>query len=78
MLRVCRKHEYTPTVFIEMRRQLGTARAVSRLVQAGENQAGFRRMVDLDLADWTAEAAVLKFPCASTRDDIACTQSRLA
>lgn len=36
--------------------------AISRLVVSGDIQSGFKRLQQLELLDWTIEAAVTKFP----------------
>ncbi|MGI4945607.1 MAG: hypothetical protein ACRYHQ_34430 [Janthinobacterium lividum] len=56
------KHGFQPTVFVRMRQDYGLVGAIERLVKTGEPQAGFRRMKEFGLVDWTLEAAVLKYP----------------
>jgi hypothetical protein len=53
---------YYPSVFIEMRKNHGTVIATKRLVETSEIQSGFVRLKQLDLLDWSLEAAVIKFP----------------
>ncbi len=53
---------YHPTVFVGMRERWGTKDAIKRLVASGEIQSGFRRLKDLNMLEWSIEAAVLKFP----------------
>lgn len=53
---------YFPRTFIQMRERWGTKRAIERLVISGDIQSGFRRLKELDLLDWSIEAAVLNFP----------------
>jgi hypothetical protein len=48
---------YNSTIFIGMRRQYGTIEAIERLVQSGDIQSGFKRLKQLNLVDWTMEAA---------------------
>jgi hypothetical protein len=62
---------YSPTVFLQMRERWGTREAVRRLVISGDIQSGLRRLQDLNLLDWSIEAAALKFPAyfdKGTRD----------
>ena len=76
-IRVARQKAYHPTVFMEMRARHGTVEAISRLVESGDVQSGFRRLEKLGLLDCTIEAAVLKFPdefSARTRE---CADFRL-
>lgn len=53
---------YYPTAFVQMRKRWGTHETIKRLVVNGEIQSGFRRLKELDLLDWSIEAAVLKAP----------------
>lgn len=54
---------YIPTRFMQMRADLGTEEAIKRLMRNSEPQAGFKRMLDCDLREWTIEWAVAKrFP----------------
>lgn len=53
---------YNPTTFQRMRRDQGTVVAITKLVQSGDMQSGFRRLADLGLLEWSIEAAVMKFP----------------
>lgn len=68
---------YNPTIFQGMRRQLGTLEAIERLVQSGDVQSGFKRLRQLDLLDWTIEAAVMRFPSEFTRHARQCAEWRL-
>ena len=68
---------YSPTIFQGMRRQYGTLLAIERLVQSGEIQSGFKRLKELDLLDWSIEAAVVKFPSEFSRNARECAQWRL-
>jgi hypothetical protein len=61
-IKLAKARGYNPTVFIAMRRQHGTIEAIERLVLSGDIQSGFKRLRQLDLLDWTIEAAVTKFP----------------
>ena len=78
MLQLARAHGYHPTVFVAMRHQLGVVEAISRLVQSGDLQSGFKHLVGLGLKDWTIEAAVLKFPNEFSRNARECAEFRLA
>ena len=76
-IKVARKHDYHPTAFIDMRHRHGTVLAISKLVESGDVQSGFRRLQKLGLLDHTIEAAVLRFPdefSAGTRE---CAEFRL-
>lgn len=72
-----REKRYIPTVFIGMRQQLGTIPAISKLIRSGDIQSGFKRLHNLNLLDWTIEAAVEKFPDEFTGDDLECAAFRL-
>lgn len=72
-----REKGYHPTIFIGMRRELGTIPAISKLVRSGDLQSGFTRLHDLNLLDWTIEAAVEKFPREFDKNDIECASFRL-
>lgn len=72
-----REKGYHPTIFIGMRQNLGTIPAISKLVRSGDLQSGFMRLHDLNLLDWTIEAAVEKFPSEFDKNDIACAAFRL-
>lgn len=68
---------YHPTVFIGMRERHGTIEAISRLVESGDIQSGFKRLQKLDLIDWTIEAAVVKFSSEFSRQAQECAEFRL-
>ena len=68
---------YHPTVFIGMRASLGTVPAISKLVQSGDLQSGFKRLHKLNLLDWTIESAVEKFPGEFSKNDLECASFRL-
>ena len=68
---------YYPTTFIGMRQRYGTIPAISKLVRSGDVQSGFRRLRQLNLLDWTIEAAVLKFPDEFSQQDRECAAFRL-
>jgi len=76
-IRRAREKGYIPTVFIRMRQRHRTIPAISKLVQSGDVQSGFRRLRELDLLEWTIEAAILKFPSEFSRNDRECAQFRL-
>jgi len=76
-IELAKARKYIPTVFIGMRHQYGTLEAIERLVQSGEIQSGFKRLRQLDLLDWTIEAAVTKFPDEFSRNARECAEWRL-
>ncbi len=61
-IRRSRECGYYPTTFIGMRQRYGTVNAISRLVVSGDIQSGFRRLVELNLINYTIEQAVITFP----------------
>lgn len=61
-IRRSRDYGYHPTTFIGMRQRYGTVTAISRLVISGDIQSGFKKLVALNLREWTIENAVMKFP----------------
>jgi len=76
-IRIAREHDYHPTVFISMRDRHGTVPAISRLVESGDVQSGFRRLEKLGLLDHTIEAAVLRFPDEFSQQTRECAEFRL-
>lgn len=76
-LREMAKRRYTPTEFIRMRQQHGTAQTIERLVVSGEVQSGFYRLRRLDMLKWSMEAAVGKFPDRFTPRAQECAAFRL-
>ena len=68
---------YVPTKFLQMRQHHGTVVAIKHLVVQPDIQTGFLRMRDLDLLDWTLEAAVLRFPEHFSRGERQAAQFRL-
>lgn len=76
-IRVAREHGYHPTVFIGMRDRHGTVSAITKLVESGEVQSGFKRLKALGLLDHTIEAAVLKFPAQFSPQTKECAEFRL-
>ena len=76
-IKIAKSRGYNPTVFIGMRRQHGTIEAIERLVLSGDIQSGFKRLRQLDLLDWTIEAAVTKFPHEFSRHARECAEWRL-
>lgn len=76
-IRLGAKHRYHPTTFKGMRARYGTVAAISKLVQSGELQSGFKTLKALGLVEWTIEAAVLKFPDRFSRTDRECAEFRL-
>jgi hypothetical protein len=53
---------YPAPVFRRMMHEHGTVEAVRRLAEADVLQSGLRELAKLDLLEWSAEQAVLKFP----------------
>ena len=76
-IRRSRENGYHPTTFISMRERYQTVPAISRLVQNGDVQSGFKRLNELGLVDWTIEAAVMKFPDEFSADTRECAAFRL-
>lgn len=76
-IRVSREHSYHPIVFIGMRARHGTVEAITRLVESGDIQSGFRRLKALSLLDYTIEAAVLRFPGEFSSRTRECAEFRL-
>jgi hypothetical protein len=76
-IRRAAKVGYHPTVFIGMREKLGTVTAISKLVESGDVQSGFKRLSKLGLLDWTIEAAVGKFPSEFSATARECAAFRL-
>ncbi|HYG31037.1 MAG TPA: hypothetical protein VD887_12600 [Allosphingosinicella sp.] len=76
-IRVAQTHAYHPTIFIDMRARYGTIPAISRLVESGDVQSGFRRLERLDLLEHTIEAAVAKFPWEFSAVTLECAEFRL-
>ena len=62
-------------IFIKMRRG-GNVAAISRSVQSGEIQSGFKRMKALGLLKWTIERCNL-LPEQFSRDDLECAKFRI-
>ena len=56
------KKGYVPFDFLKMRKRWTTKGAIERLVPSGDLQTNFLKLRDLDMLDWTLEAAVLRFP----------------
>lgn len=61
-LKQCVAHGYYPSVFLDMRENLGVREAIRRLVESSEVQSGFKKLQELGLLDWSLEAAVIHFP----------------
>jgi hypothetical protein len=71
------KHGYHPTVFIGMRQRYKTKPAIEKLLISGEIQSGFKRLKELNLLQWSIEAAVMKFPSEFTPQARECAEFRL-
>ena len=76
-IKLSKERGYNPTVFVGMRHQYGTVDAIERLVQSGDLQSGFRRLIQLSLLDWTIETAVTKFPTEFSHNAKQCAEWRL-
>lgn len=76
-IRLSRKNNYHPTAFIAMRHRHGTINAITRLVENGDVQSGFKRLSELGLLEWTIEAAVMKFPDEFSASARQCAEFRL-
>jgi hypothetical protein len=76
-LRRSAQRGYHPTDFIRMRAQYKTVPAIERLVKSGEIQSGFKKLKQLDLLEWSIEAAVQNFPDEFTPEARACANFRL-
>ncbi len=76
-IRRAKLHNYRPTVFQRMRHDHGTLQAIEMLVRSGDIQSGFKRLQELDLREWTIEAAVVKFPTEFSRVARECAEWRL-
>jgi hypothetical protein len=76
-IRLSKERGYNPTIFVGMRHQHGTIDAIERLVQSGDMQSGFKRLKQLDLIDWTIEAAVIKFAAEFSHNARQCAEWRL-
>ncbi|QIA25558.1 MULTISPECIES: hypothetical protein [Mesorhizobium] len=76
-VRLSGQNGYHPTTFIGMRQRHGTVKAISRLVENGDVQSGFKRLQELGLLDWTIEAAVIKFPAEFSPATRECAEFRL-
>ena len=73
----CREKRYPPTTFEGMRQRWGTWEAIRQLVRSSEIQSGFKKMVSLDLRDWTVEAAVVQFSDEFGKEEKQAAQWRL-
>ena len=78
MIELAGEKGYRPTEFIKMRDRYQTVEAISRLVVSGDIQSGFRRLNELELRDWTIEAAVLKYSNEFTPAVFECAKFRLS
>jgi hypothetical protein len=76
-INVAIEHDYHPTIFVSMRNQLGTVPAITKLVESGDVQSGFKRLEKLNLLDYTIERAVLRFPNEFTARARECAEFRL-
>jgi hypothetical protein len=69
------KHKLNPDGMLD--RYKTVEAAISRLVQNGDVQSGFKRLHRLGLLNWTMEAAVLKFPSEFSSSTRECAEFRL-
>ena len=76
-IRRARSAGYYPTVFESMRSDWGTWEAMKRIVISGEIQSGFRRLVALNLKEWTVEAGVVQFASEFDRETVEAAAWRL-
>lgn len=73
-----KKAGYYPKTFILMRKRHETIPAMTRLVQSGEIQSGFKKLKQLGLAqEWSIEAIILKYPHEFTAPAVECARWRL-
>jgi hypothetical protein len=73
------RNRCTPTDFIEMRKSgvYTTVGLITKLVESSEPRSGFVRMQRLGIAQWSPEAAVLKYPALLTDKTRAYAKARL-
>ena len=76
-IRLGREHGYHPTAFIGMRKEQGTRPAIERLVKSSEPKAGFKRMQELGMVEWTLKSAVMKYPDEFSKEAKIYAQARL-
>ncbi len=55
----CKRLGYNPTVWIAMKREMGAVRAARKLLESGDIQSGFERLVSQGRTDLTIEFAAL-------------------
>jgi len=66
-----------PTIFDRMKNRYGTVPAITKLMESGTIQTGLDRCVELGLADWSLEKAVIKHPSLFTAATVKCAEWRL-
>ena len=76
-IRVSRANSYDPHIFVRMRTDHGTVGAIERLVRSGDIQSGLSRLVEMELSEWSVEAAVLRFPDEFSEQDRQAAEWRL-
>ena len=76
-VRRAQERGYHPIGLLQMRERHGTAEAIRRLVRSGDIQSGFKRLAELELSEWSVEAAVLRFPEEFSRQDQQAAEWRL-
>jgi hypothetical protein len=69
---------YEPILFLAKRDQNGTHDTLTQLVVSGELHVGFEKLRNLNLLDWSMEAAVLRFPGRFNETTIEAAEARLA
>lgn len=69
---------FDPSAFIKLLDTYEMKRAISKLVTGDDILGDFQRLVELDLVNWTVEAAVEKFPSEFSERDIECARIRLS
>ena len=68
---------YHPHVFVAMRHRHGTVDAITKLVESGDIQSGFKRLKKLGILEWSIEAVIVKFPKRFTSRALECAEFRL-
>jgi hypothetical protein len=76
-IRQMAKRGYYPTIFQGMRARHGTVEAITKLVESGDIQSGFKKLRQLRMLEWSMEAAVMRFPDRFTATARECAEFRL-
>ncbi|MFD9900253.1 hypothetical protein [Mesorhizobium sp. NPDC059025] len=69
---------FDPSGFIKLLDTYEMKRAISKLVTGEDIHGDFQRLIELELVDWSVEAAVVKFPTEFSERDIECAKLRLS